>query len=489
MAETTGPSIISTWRRFLLRPRVGFAVGLLCLLAASFYYKSLLGCCGADFFAPVPYGLTFNSMLLHLLQGRFDVDPQTIGDEGSLRNGLVYTYFGVLPALLRLPFLRSADFAATDFTRLSCLAAVTLMAGFKLGSVFTVWRANRDTRRILLLTLFVIAILLSGPQIQFLRGLIYQEVILWAGALAAGFIYFVLRGYYAPQGFGTPILMGLAVTAGLCLLTRVSTALGLYLAFGLLWLQLAWARLRAPHGNRPPLGAVTPLFVPMLVVLAFVAVTALINFERWGNPLLFTDPYAYLWPVIHNAPERFRVMEQYGEFNIVRLGYGLIYYFFPVWVLPGPDGGLLWSVFQQRTIDSVELPPSSFLVSDPLILGFAGYAFIQSIGHKDAIKCAVAVPVLAGLFVPIFLMLIFIAMTFRYRMEFYPFFELLAFLGFGLLLRRERQPPLVLLTVAAAAGVIASHILWVLYVLTPFGTATAVLGDMDVATFYLRWFW
>ena len=112
MAETTGPSITSTWRRFVLWPRVGFAVGLLCLLAASFYYKSLLGCCSSDFFAPVPYGLTFNSMLLHLLQGRFDVDPQTIGDEGSLRNGLVYTYFGVLPALLRLPFLRSADFAA-----------------------------------------------------------------------------------------------------------------------------------------------------------------------------------------------------------------------------------------------------------------------------------------------------------------------------------------------------------------------------------------
>jgi hypothetical protein len=363
-----------------------------------------------------------------------------------------------------------------------------LMAGFKLGSAFTVWRANRDTRRILLLALFVMAILLSGPQIQFLRGLIYQEVILWAGALAAGFIYFVLRGYYAPQGFGTPILMGLAVTAGLCLLTRVSTALGLYLAFGLLWLKLAWARFRTPHGNRPPLGAVTPLFVPMLVVLAFVAVTAFINFERWGNPLLFTDPHAYLWPVIHNAPERFRVMDQYGAFNFVRLGYGLIYYFFPVWVLPGPEGGLLWSVFQQRTIDSVELPPSSFLVSDPLILGLAGYAMIQSIGYKDAIKRAVTVPVLAGLLVPIFLMLVFIAMTFRYRMEFYPFFELLAFLGFGLLLRRERQPPLLLLTVAAAAGVIASHILWVLYVLTPFGTATTVLGDMDVATFYLRWF-
>jgi hypothetical protein len=474
--------------RWIALPRIGFAIGLLSLVAACLYYKSLLACCSTGFFEPVPHGLTFNSMLQHLLRGTFDVDPQTIGDEGSLRNGLVYTYFGVLPALLRLPFLRSADFAATDFTRLSCLAAVTLMAGFKTASVFTVWRANGETKRILLLALFVVAILLSGPQIQFLRGLIYQEVILWAGALAAGLVFFVLRGYFGPRGFSSPILMALAVTAGLCLLTRVSTALGLYLAFGLLWLQLAWTRIRISYRNRLSLAGAAPLFASMLVVLAFVGVTGLINFERWGNPLLFTDPHAYLWPIIHNAPERFRVFQKYGEFNFLRLGYGLAYYFFPVWVLPGQNGGLLWSAFQQQTIDSVELPLSSFLVSDPLIVGLAGYALVQLIRRKEAIKRAIAIPVLVGLFVPIVLMLIFLSMTFRYRMEFYPFFELCAFFGFGLLLRREKQAPVVLLTVATVAGVIASHILWVLYVLTPFGTASTVIGDMSVAQFYLRWF-
>jgi hypothetical protein len=474
--------------RWIASPRIGFAIGLLGLVAACFYYKSLLACCGTSFFEPVPHGLTFNSMLQHLLRGTFDVDPQTIGDEGSLRNGLVYTYFGVLPALLRLPFLRSADFAATDFTRLSCLAAVTLMAGFKVASAFTVWRANGETKRVSLLVLFVVAVLLSGPQIQFLRGLIYQEVILWAGALAAGFVFFVLRGYHGPQGFSTPILMTLALAAGLCLLTRVSTALGLYLAFGFLWLQLAWSRLAASAGSRSRLAAVAPLFVPMLVTLAFAAVTGFINFERWGNPLLFTDPHAYLWPVLHNAPERFAVLEQYGEFNFVRLGYGLIYYFFPVWVLRGADGGLWWSAFQQRTIDSVELPPSSFLASDPLIFGLAVYAIVQLIRHKDAIKREVAVPVLAGLFVTIILILILADMAFRYRMEFYPFFELLAFLGFGELLRRPTRPQIVPLAMATATGVIASHILWVIYVLTPFGTASAVMGDMGAAQFYLRWF-
>ncbi len=84
-------------------------VALLCLIPAEFYYAMLLGFGSAHFLAPVLHGLTFNSMLLHLLHGTFDVDPQAIGDEGSLRNGLIYTYFGIVPALLRLPLLWTKD--------------------------------------------------------------------------------------------------------------------------------------------------------------------------------------------------------------------------------------------------------------------------------------------------------------------------------------------------------------------------------------------
>src|SRR5260370_42632144 len=94
------------------------------------------------FFAPSPRGLTFNSMLLHLLNGSFDVDPQTIGDEGVLRNGLTYAYFGIAPALLRLPLVVFPDFANTDYSRLSCLAAVCVMAACKLAAVLTVWRGG-----------------------------------------------------------------------------------------------------------------------------------------------------------------------------------------------------------------------------------------------------------------------------------------------------------------------------------------------------------
>src|ERR1051326_6649955 len=111
------------------------ALGLCFLVPAILYYGFLITMVGSTaLFAPVPYGLTFNSMLTHLLEGRFDVDPSAIGPEGYARDGAVYAYFGIFPALFRALFLPLPKFATTDFTRLSCLVAVSLMALMKVLS-------------------------------------------------------------------------------------------------------------------------------------------------------------------------------------------------------------------------------------------------------------------------------------------------------------------------------------------------------------------
>src|SRR5213075_2801565 len=106
------------------------------------------------------------------------------------------------------------------------------------------------------------------------------------------------------------------------------------------------------------------LIAPAAIVLTFAAVAGFINLMRWGSPWVFADPQGYLWAIM-NAPERMARVQQYGEFNPVRIGYMLMYYFFPVWIFHDADGSLLWSAFQQRAIDSIELPPSSFFLSDP----------------------------------------------------------------------------------------------------------------------------
>jgi hypothetical protein len=468
---------------------------LLCLVPLTAYYGLLICLNLGDFlkgpyqgpglFRPVNYGLTFNSMLLHLLQGTFDVDPQTIGLEGSVRDGLTYSYFGIAPALIRLPFLMVRDFASTDFTRLSCLVAVSVMGAFNLASVLTVWRTVGRPERSLFVVIVALAMLIGGAQIQFLMASIWQEVTLWAAALASGFVYLVIHSYFSQRGFTARVLAGLAAVAGLCLLTRVSTALGLYLALGLLMLSLAWRALRTAGPGRRRLAMLAP-FIPAAAILGvFVATAGLVNYQRWGHPLAFAaDMQSYLLA----SPDRLARDAQYGQFNIIRVGYALAYYFVPVWAIPTADGNFLWSAFQQRTIDAVELPPGSFFISDLVLITLTVFALAQLVRQREAINRAIAVPVLAGLFVPIVLILTYSSMTFRYRLEFYPFFDLCGFLGFGVLLSRPKKPPLAGFAVAAIVGVIASHGLWVLYALGRYGDASDKLGGMDLISFYRSFF-
>jgi hypothetical protein len=458
------------------------AIGLCLLFPAIFYYAFLITAVGSTgLFSPVPYGLTFNSMLSHLLDGRFDVDPIAVGYEGYFRDGAVYSYFGILPALLRAPFLFLRDFAAIDFTRLSCLVAVSLMALFKILTALVVWRSVALPRRFVLLSLFVAAILVSGPQIQFLRPSIYQETLLWADVFAAAFVLLVLHGWTRREGFTTGLMSVLAALAGLCLLTRVSTALGLYLALGFIFLWRGWQEIgRSGDGS---LWRRLPVFsLPMLVLFGFAAAAAIVNQERWGNPLVFVDMHRALMP----APNPHHVMplHDYGQFNFIRLPFGLLYYFLPIWVLHDGSGQLLWSDFVERTMSDVELPPSSFLVSDPLIVGLAVYGSMR-LARATGVPSRIPIALTAlGLVIPIVLMLIAISMTFRYRMEFYPLFELCAFVGFRCLLAAPRRGIQIVIGGAMLASILAAQLLWLLYMLSPYGMASQRMEQNGIIGFY-----
>ena len=69
----------------------------------ALYYAFVLTDGSFNLFAPQFVGLSFNSMLQHMLAGSVDVDPAVIGYEGFARDGRVYAYFGPFCALLRLP--------------------------------------------------------------------------------------------------------------------------------------------------------------------------------------------------------------------------------------------------------------------------------------------------------------------------------------------------------------------------------------------------
>lgn len=387
-----------------------------------------------------PLNRTFNSMLDHLVHWRFDVDPNIVGSEGFLRNGHIYSYWGITCALVRLPllFFHRLDL---DVTAWSCLVAVCLAGVMKVRTVLFLRRyCGPTTASEGAFVLMLAYIVLGGAQVGYLKSSTYQEVIFWAIAFAAIFVYFAVKGLVSGQ-FTMVILSWMALAAGLATLTRVSTGVGLCAAFGLLLLVLLVEELRAGRA------VFTRRFlVPAMVLAAFLIVVGTVNYQRWGKPTTFAD-YA-LYRSFH--PDQMLKIERYGLFNLTRVPFGLSYYFLPLRALQGANG--LFDNTQTRLMITAELPPSSFFLTDLLPIAFIVFLAMalwsaRRIFPRRAQKGALSVrctnpqqssrifshaqglALAAGLAVPCVLMLTAIYMSYRYRMEFYPEIDFLAFLG------------------------------------------------------------
>ena len=432
-----------------------------------------------DFFTPSYLGGAFTSMAEHLLAGRFDIDPDAIDAEAFEMGDRTVSYFGIFCALLRMPLLPFPAWAHLDVTRVSCLLALGLGTWFQLRAVLLVRDASpAGPRRDWLTVALMVCILLGGQQIQFLRFILYQEVVDWGNALAMGFVFLSVRGVV--RGFDVRTLTGMAAFAGFALIDRVTFGVGLYAALGGV-LLLRW-RLA---------------FWPVVVLALFVAVTGVVNYGRWGDPTMFADFTKYALNQ-DQTPDRMGRVAAYGAFNWRRLGLGLSYYFVPIWAWPGPDGLLPFAEAKAALIDAMELPAGSFFLSDPLLLGLAAVgAWGGSLGGRAARTPppqgegeSFSLILLAGFSVPAILMLTAISMNYRYRVEFYPLFVFAALLGFRGLCRVPGgfgRKARVAIVAAVVVSVVVSHGMAALYAVSPWGPADGYLQkDGWIGTYWPR---
>ena len=365
-------------------------------------------------------GLVFNEMLVRLLHGRFDLNPSTIGDEAIVHGGRTYAYFGIFCALLRAPLLAVGQIGL-DVTKASIVVAAALSLGARLMAVdLALSRAEGVSRPLRLVLLGAVAF--GGESLQFLRPSIFQEVCSWGAALASVFVLLAARRIFAPDRRRTLLYAAMALTAGLALLCRVSFGLGLYAALGLMLLVDAWrgrARLMS-------LGTLAPAAV-ILVLLAGAATG--VNAARWDSPLTFV-PFRNQLALVRHGDDRLQRLDRYGELNLRRVPFALQYYFAPVWALGDGKGGLVLQKTQLELFDDVELPPSSLLLSDPVICVLAGLGVLALARRRSRLADPMSAGVaLAGLALPIGVMLAAISLCFRYRMDFYPALDLAACLG------------------------------------------------------------
>lgn len=407
---------------------------------AALWYALLIS--GA--IVPPPSGeepvLVFNAMLTSMLAGRFDVPAAAIGMEGFVHGGRVIAYFGIFPALLRLPLLAIPAGLELDVTRASIVLGAAVAAYWQMRAVRLL--VAQGALPPVLAALLASALLLGGPQVQFLRATMYEEVLHWSSAWSAMFVAVAFAGVV--EGFTEGRMRLLALSAGLAFLTRASTGAGLLVALAALMQVQAWRGEKLRH-----------LRMPVAIAGALVCTTLAVNFARWGNPFTVVDLSSHLMNARY--PGRMARIALGGEFSIIRLPFGMMYYFAPIWPLYLPGGGLIFQAFQDKLVEA-EMPPASLLLSDPLLLLLAG---------RLRTRAAPVLAVAAGLALPALLMLGLVFMNHRYRHEFYPLLTFAAFVATWQ--RPTGLPRPSRLALLAGVGVGFAHVFLFLYLRSGMG--------------------
>jgi hypothetical protein len=132
-------------------------------------------------------------------------------------------------------------------------------------------------------------------------------------------------------------------------------------------------------------------------------------------------------------------------------------------------------------MDAMELPPGSFLLTDPLLLGLAA-AGVLSV--RDRVHAAL----LLGLCVPPVLMLCAISTAHRYREEFYPLFFMAALFCVAAPSRRTATTRSFRAAVigSVATGIVAAHAMAVLDARSPRGPGEFYLERYGLIGTYTR---
>lgn len=265
------------------------------------------------------FGSFYDYQAQSLLQGRLDVPETAVGGEAFRVDGKFYGYFGVTPALLRMPLV----LAGVGFGQVSRLFFLGYFAAALVAAHFLLRHATRvlcgaQARPSRAATLTLLASVGLGSTLFFLgsRAYVYHEAILCGAAFALWSSYFSLCHLERPT-------KGTATGALLCGLLAVHArpTSGLY-ALGVLGLVALTQAVRARRRGPPrQLGAA--LGLGGLVLLALLSFNALsyLKFRTFdGSPLRYSVQY---------TPERVARFEG-KNFHLANLRHNLDgYLFFP----------------------------------------------------------------------------------------------------------------------------------------------------------------
>jgi hypothetical protein len=248
------------------------------------------------------YGNFYDAQARALMAGHWDMPARALYFEGFRINGKTYTYFGVWPALLRMPFLQLFPGTAGRLTRLSMLGG---FGAFLAGVIALHWRIRTLLapdrpfgRGSMTFAAAVPVVAGCGTAAVFLasRAWVYHEAILWGIAWTLIAYERLIAFTRRPTGVR---LFGAGLAAALALASRFSLGCGVIGALGLVAIGIAirpipgsgarWRRRIGAFAPGDPIDGRRWLAPVLLAILIPVAIYAAINRARFGT--LFSVPW------------------------------------------------------------------------------------------------------------------------------------------------------------------------------------------------------
>ena len=367
-----------------------------------------------DFSAAEPLGLLFNDMAVRMLHWDFTISPSIVREEAFLRDGDTYTYFGIFPALLRLPAI-AVGIPNLSLSRLSCWTALSISAMAQASILLALYRASR-VDALYLLVIGLLAVLLTGPQLQLtFSSYVYNEPITWGGAFIMLYIHSAIGPFLAASARSNGGWIWLGVLTGLAFLSRATDGLAIGVGVAVLVLLEPTTR------GLPRVICMTRMaLLSGSGMLVFVLAGLLVNAYRWGNPFEFMPER--LASQFLASPHRMAVLLEYGDFNLLHVPLTIIYYFFGAF---GPK--FIYSAYD-KFADGVSYPRSLLILTSSVtllltVIGFRTWAssIVRCTALPRKISIAVTAPIITA-FVLIFSILLLSYMNYRYRYAFQPLF-------------------------------------------------------------------
>lgn len=382
-----------------------------------------------DFFFPEVLGWYYDDLAKSILHGRFDVPPEAILFEAFKFQDKTYGYFGIAPALLRIPLILLFG----DLGRLTSRSMMFLAAAGNLICVYGILRALRSGRAApnrtekILQAVFVLCCGIGSTNIFLLsHSFVFHEATIWAAMFALACVWSILT-YRSKLQHRFVVLAGLSTF--LSFHSRATTGAGALLAMcglaALLVRRVISSRRTNPMTTRT---TIVDLVIALAFILGTISSYCAVNYAKFrtfnGIPLQYYQLYV-------QNPERMKVtggkqIHPENTLTTVATYFG--------WRGVRLTSEFPWVALEEKAtvvghpaIDVVE-PFSTVPVSMPTLTVLAIVGGVAMIRGKSAEFCAARVPAITMLLGGS-IVLMTVGITERYLHDFYPVLVVCAAVG------------------------------------------------------------